>query len=672
MPFSTLFSTFQCGQYRLKNRLVMAPFTTGMERHANIRTLIDFYVQRALAGASMITIPEAIIHKTGKRFSYERVFDEQLDIPRHRLLADALHQHDCLAIMQLVHRGRMADSRLRLSSKTTKTSWRAPSFLLKRLIRQYGIIAERVIRSHYDGVEIDASQQSLLADFLSPVTNRRKDEWGRSQLARFKLALDIVRCVRRSIGPDKLIGFRFNLIELSPKGADWAETTRLVHMLRMAGVDYFCAEFGNTQQTIPTAGPNTVPGIWNGAYKALAAITDLPVVFGQDLGNPSTLNELAQSHENALFELSTALIADPHYIHKIQSNCQDSVTPCLRCFLGCQKTVKENTPIFCPVNPFLFHSFEQLTKPAQIRKRILVVGAGIAGIAFSIFAAKRGHKVDLHESDDRIGGQLQMMGKISGKQGIVSWLAHLNDELPRHGVTVSTNSTIHFDRSLENGTYDACVIATGSFPKLADIEGIGSSNVLTFDEVLSQDAPVGHRVGIIGINALTLDLAKFLTESKDASPLTPAQWLSAWGVGDIAQHRGGVLGVIPSIQPPKRQLYLFEAKENEIKSLLSKGDYKADWQWILMNGAQTFQNVNFETIDNYSIRVSFGNQHKESLPIRVDHVVLCTGQTPNRRLVYALQSLNLPTYQIGACSTDSGYQTIPEIIQNAFTLACEL
>lgn len=672
MPFSSLFSSFQCGQHKLKNRLVMAPFATGMERHANIQTLIDFYARRAQSGASMITVSEAIIHASGKRFRFERVFDEDLDVPRHKLLVSALHQHDCLAIMQLVHCGRMADVHIRFSSKTSKTSWRAPSFLLKRLIRQYGIIAERVIRSDYDGVEIDASQQSLLADFLSPVTNQRKDEWGRSQLARFKLALDVVRSVRRSIGPDKLIGFRFNLVELSAKGADWAETTRLVHMLRMAGVDYFCASFGNTQQTIPTIGQNTVPGIWNDAYKKLAELTDLPVIFGQDLGSPETLDTLAQSNDNALFELSNTLIADPDYIRKIQTNDLDSIIPCLRCMLGCHKTDRENKPIYCPVNPFLFHSFEQLTQPTKSAKRILVVGAGIAGIAFSIFAAKRGHKVDLHETNEHIGGQLRMMGKIPGKQGFISWINHLDSKLKQYGVTTTTSSTVFFDRSLENGAYDVCVIATGAFPKLADIEGIGSSNVLTFEEVLSEDAPVGHRVAIIGVNPLSLDLAKFLTENKDSAPLSPTQWLDAWGVGDISKHRGGVLGVIPSIQTPKRQVYLFEAKAMEIHNLLTHDQFKADWHWILMKGVQTFQGVNFETIDNYSIRVSFGNQHKESLPIRVDHVILCNGQTPNRRLVYPLQSTTLTTYQIGACASDIGYQSIPDIIKNAFELACEL
>lgn len=673
MPFSHLFTTIQCGPFRLKNRIVMAPVITGLERHANINALMHFYEQRAKAGVSMITVPEAIVHPTGKRFQYERVFDEHLDIPRHKLLVNAIHQHDCLAVMQLTHRGRMADVKIKLSSKTTATSWRAPSFVLKHLIRRYAIVAERVMRCNYDGVEIDASEQSLIADFLSPITNRRGDEWGRSQLARFKLALDVVRAVRREIGENKLIGFRFNLMELSPHGADWAETKRLIQMLRMAGVNYLCAEFGNTQQTIPTIGANTVPGAWNAAYERLASATDLPVMFGQDVGALETMETLAKTNDNAIFELSRPLLADVDFVQKIQSNCTDTIKPCLRCLQGCQKLNSlEDAPIFCPVNPFLFTPNDQQIVRAEQRKKILVVGAGIAGISFSIMAAKRGHKVDLYEAEPSIGGQLRMMAKIPGKRRILGWLEYLSNELAMQGVSVQTGVSVRLDEELRTADYDAIVIATGSRPKMASIEGIGSSNVVTFDEVLAGEEPVGHRIALIGANAMSLDVAKYLTDGLNAEELTPQAWLDAWGIGDPTTHKGGVLGVIPSIAPPKRQIYLFEAKNNEIKELMKTRSLLSDWQWVLMKGAHTFENVNFENIDNYSIRVSFGEQHKDSTPIRIDHVVLCMGQIPDRSLSYALQADGFRTSLLGACSSDEGYQTIETIMRAAFKLAQEM
>ena len=248
--YPSLKSPFALGPFTLKNRLVMAPVITGMEASPSISRIRDFYEKRAAGGASMITVSEAVVDKSGRRFSYEHAFGPD-DVALHKPVVKAIHKHDCLAVLQLVHLGIDADvsvvsSAVNAQSRLTgRHGWPIRSTDLNRIVHLYGYVAQLAADAAYDGVEIDASGAGLTADFLSPVTNRRTDQWGRTQLARFKLALDVVRSVRKSIGSDRLIGFRFNLCQIHAKGADWAEIKRLIQMVRLAGVDYLACDFGN-------------------------------------------------------------------------------------------------------------------------------------------------------------------------------------------------------------------------------------------------------------------------------------------------------------------------------------------------------------------------------------------------------------------------------------------
>lgn len=677
MPFSALMSIGALGPLRLKNRFVMSPIVTGMERNPNIPALRDFYIKRAQGGVSLIIISEAIVDSIGKRFSYERVFDEDLDIPRYRSIVKGLHDFECKAVLQLVHMGSGSRSLLpvgvdRMKSPTTgKTVLKAPSIKLASIVRHYAKVSKMARECGFDGIEILASGNSLIAEFLSPATNKRTDVWGRNQLARFKLALDVVRSVRKSLGPDKAIGFRLNLNELDQNAADWNEVKRLVQMLRMAGVDYLAAEFASRSQLIPKKNFETPPGAWFADYLALLQLNELPVLFGGRLADTDLLEAIAQANDSAFFEIGEPLLADPEIVRKIETNCTDSIQRCLHCYIGCvKKTDRPDDPIRCLINPWLFQQ-DRFFSNAPQKKNIAVVGSGICGLIFSINAARRGHKIHLYEQSSELGGQLKMMAKIPGRSALADWISRLEKELEQNGAVIHKETTASLQFFI--GTrFDDYVVCTGSRATVPDIDGVDSSNVLTYEELLDAEEPVGNRVAVIGVNIVGIRVALYLTETSLNEQMTAQKWRNAWGIGDIQINKGGVLGFIPEIEAPTRKVFLLEEEEHKKTPPLTD-DLKSDLRWLLMRGVQIYRNIQIDAMDNYSIRIhTKGQQHKDSLAERVNHVILCGLRKSNNELGYRLESAGLSVKKLGTCVEKHLDDQIDELIVQAENLALSI
>jgi 2,4-dienoyl-CoA reductase (NADPH2) len=677
--YPSLSSKFPIGPFTLRNRLVMAPFVTGMEGSPNIIAIRDFYEKRAAGGASMVTVSEAIVDNGGRRFSREHAFTEE-DVAIHRPIVKAIHKHGSLAILQLEHLGIDADVKVAISSVSAQSrltgrhGWPARNGELNHIVNLYGSVTLHAIDALYDGVEIDGSGAGLIADFLSPLTNRRTDQWGRTQLSRFKLALDVVRSVRKAIGEHRLIGFRLNLYEVHAKGADWAEIKRLIQMLRMAGVDYLACDFGNRYVPMPTKGYSVAPGAFFDDYMALSEIAEMPVIFGKELASMEKMEAIAAMNDTALFEVAEPLIADPEFINKSLFGDDDSVNACTRCMIGCVKnSYHSKGPISCIVNPYLFESREALERPADIPKNIAVVGSGIAGIMFSLTAARRGHKVTLFEKNEQIGGMLRMMGRIPGRELFLPWLERLEQELLSLGVVINRSTTATKDLLLQDDRFDEFVFATGARPRVPDIDGIDSSNVLTYEELLADQMAVGDRIAVLGTNTIGLAVARYLACGQREAAFQDVQtWRNAWGIGSVKENKGGVLGVIPDIAPPVRQVYLMERNDEETKQLLVIHSKLCDWKWLRMKGVQMFRGVNFELIDNYSIHVSRGENHRDPITIPVTHVVVCWDRTPDRSLFFALLTAGKHAHTIGTCAEDSMNRNLVSIANEARLLAMKL
>ncbi len=679
MPtFDNLQCPFSRARLQLKNRITAAPIFTGLEFEPSLAELSRFFEQLADDGVSMVTVCAGLVHASGAPSPKWRVFNEAIDVPRHRALNAALKKRDCRSILQLVHSGAQASSWPAWSSSTVRqksksTAWRAPHFLIRRIIAGFIDTALLAKEAGYDGVEVHAAGRSLAASFLSPASNRRHDAWGATQLARFKFVLDIVRGIRKAAGDDFVIGVRFNLMELSPRGADWEETLRLVQMLRIAGADYLRPEFGGPEDRIPTYLHPIPRDVWLPAVRLLAENTSLAVIYNEDLGSLEDADQAIEGLANLLIAFGRPLVADSHFLRKSLGSSEGVIHPWIE-YPECARidALSRTRRLFSLSSPFSFNAFPQAFVPAAKKRRILVAGGGISGMLFALTAARRGHFVRLLEKQDFLGGSVRFVGKIRQTTKIERWIDLLEKDLILAGVDIHLNEKADTSSILSLNDIDLVVNAAGSDPEIPDFPGIDSSNVVTYEELLGENAPVGNRVAVIGVNAVSVTVCRYLLEQLEEAELTAEQWKKAWGIGDMRFNRGGVLGVVPEIAPPLRQVYLVESERGQTDQVLREPVDRWELQWLLMRGAQTLRDANIEAIDNFALRASWGERHEDRYAVRVDHVVVCCGAVPNNELEMRLSAAGVNVISIGAAARDSGYLPIYEAVHEAIEKALEV
>lgn len=678
MPDSTavfypqhLLQPFSLGPVRLRNRLLAAPIVTGLEHHRSVDALLQFWLPIARSGFGLICIAAGVVNHTGRAHSQQCAL-KQADLPRHRTMTQAIQSCGCKVVLQLLHAGPSADHVFAAAPhfghlpSVSHFAWRATDIRLRGIISDYAHAAEFARQAGYDGVEINAAGQGLLAAFLSQISNQRKDMWGANQLARFKLSLDVVRAVRKQIGPSPCIGFRFNLLELHPQGFDWTTVLRLVSLLRNAGVDYLCADFGGFQSRVPTDDHCVPVGLWNSTYSLLAQNVALPVVFGHNVGSLDTANALAQTHSNALFEFGEELLGDQDFLWKALGLNRAALQP----WIFHQNTAAPNSPTrsapdwhlcYCP-SPTRCTT---QTNSQPTKKKVAVIGGGITGIYFSLFAAQFGHQIELFEMQNQLGGQCHFLSKIALRQNLLTYINCLENYLQLAKVKVHLGVDASSINKSTLNNFDQLVTCRGVEVNYPDIAGIDSSNVLGFDEICRGGVSVGNRVAVLGINPIALSICRYLLDTTPQQALSVDIWRNTWGIGSLRDHPGGVLGVIPTSPQPLRRIVLIETHPGQLHIMREHPYYKWIWKWLQIRGVQTIEGGNIELIDNHSVRMSTGIHHTERFAIRVDHVVVCAGFVRKEDPL----GVEIPIIHLGGATDAQGFLSLQASVAQAMKAA---
>lgn len=679
-----LLKPHRCGPMQLKNRLAAGPIVTGHEYDTDIGKLSQFMTAVARDGVAMAVVCAGLVSKRGRPFPGAVPFDSTVAL-RHQNITKALHEQDCKAVLQLIHVGSQARARWPLSpmggtvdQKPTSSGARRHAWApavpcrLNQAVADYARAASAARMAGYDAVEIAASGTMLPAEFLSPATNRRRDSWGATRLERFKLLTDIVSDVRKAVGGGLAVGLRLNLMELLPDGAAWDETLRLIQDVRRSGVDYFCADFGAPGCPIPGRTFDMPAGVWTPAYEELARATEQTVVFGRNWGTLADADALAGRHANAVFEITEQYLADTCWLQKTLGADPEPILPWIDL-----DTDYPSDDVFRASPPRNLAALVSGPDPMPMRikpdpqpRNITVIGAGPAGIHFSLIAAGRGHRVRLLEQSGRIGGSLHGIAKAHDSEAIRNWIRILQNKLQMSTVDVKLSTKADVSTLLD--TDDLVVIATGTQSSIPDISGIESSNVMTFEELIEEDRPVGNRVAVIGANRMSLTVCRQLLDHNREKLLAADVWRRAWGVGDIKDNRGGVLGFIPGIDPSPRRVYLIETHPGDIARLKHSPDLKWNWTWLLMNGMRSMENVNIEAVDNFAVRLSHGPRRTGRSVERIDHVVLCTDLTAADEFSGPLGEHRRKFLRIGSAQRPRGFMSLEtsilQAVQTAWTV----
>lgn len=630
--FRFLFSPLRIGIVTVPNRISFSAHLTNFgEDHGISRRHINYYTERAKGGAGLIVTEELSVHPSDHPYE-ELVFAFEPEvIPGYKELTRSIHEYDAKIFAQLNHNGSQGDG-----SFTRMSVW-GPSQTFDPIFREwskemeieeirdcvdaFGTCAQYAREGGFDGIEIQIGHSSLIRQFLSPLTNHRDDEYGGDPNRRFRFCREVLESVRRTVGDDFTVGVRLNADEMHPAGgltikdagsiAEKLEATRLIDFVDLSIATFYNLYLVEGSMHTPLA--YTVP-----LASSIRSRISLPVFATNRINDPHLAERtLADGHAD-MVGMVRALICDPELPNKAREGRTKDIRHCIGDNQGCIGRMGLGHGLGCIQNPAVGREGElgaSTMRPADKVKKVVVVGAGPAGLEAARVLALRGHSVILLEKSAVPGGQNVIAAKGSGRgeiQEVTRWLIGQINGLSN--VELRLNTEASPDLILQESP-DVVITATGSRPKEHPIPGdYGPPVVINVWDVLNEAIPIGDRVLIIDTDGRHIcgSVAEFLADrGKIVHILTPALFA------------GGNLSPVQDFHLSRRRLLR--------KNVTFTPDVAViEIQGSLVKGVQVYSGE-FVEYDGY------------------DTIVLALGNQANEELYYALKGHVAEIHRIGDC-----------------------
>ena len=664
-----LFQPLDLGFTQLSNRVLMGSMHTGLEERRNgSRKLAAFYAERAKGGVGLIVTGGVAPNRAGWTTPFSGKLSSSGEARQHRIITDAVHDEGGKICMQILHTGRyayhpfgVAPSALR--SPITPFKPRALSGVgVLVTIRDFAQCAALAREAGYDGVEIMGSEGYLINQFIAPRTNHRTDEWGGSFENRIRFPLEILRKVREAVGPDFIVIYRLSMLDLVEEGSTWEEVELLAGEVEKAGATLINTGIGWHEARVPTIATQVPRGAFSWVTRRLRGKVQIPLVTTNRINTPEVAEQILAAGDADMVSMARPLLADPAFVAKAQTNKSHLINTCIACNQACLDHVFERKVASCLVNPLACRETEWIIQPASHPKKIAVVGAGPAGLAFSTVAARRGHSVSLYEAAPEIGGQFLMAKQIPGKEEYSETIRYFQHELERTGVRLFLNTLATADQLRREG-FDEIVLATGVSPRRPAIPGLDHPSVLSYVEVLQGHVQVGKRVAIVGAGGIGIDVATFLAHEPGESQETVPEFLAHWGVDPAYTDRGGLKAPQPS--PSGRTIYLLQRSPGKPGRGLGKTTGWIHRSKLQQMGVKTLSAVRYEKIDDQGLHIFRGGVTQV---LEVDHIIVCAGQESRRELQPGLPVKN---HLIGGAHTAAELDA-QRAIEQAYELALNI
>ncbi len=530
-----LFQPVEWGRFRSKNRVKYGACCV-----SNYNTRDGFITPRELArtrviaetGCGIITNQGAYPDPLGEGKAYFRqvaIFDDKF-LPQFEVIARMIKENGGIAIQQILHAGRYGGIDLGYCIQPSVVPQTLPHFRppreitkeqIKETIQQHAEAARRSIKAGFDGTEITSFMGYLLATFNSRFTNQRTDEYGGSLENRGRFMRELIDAIKQAT-PDNPLVVRLNGTELMEKwgGNSEDECFELMQQAADCGVDMISVTVGWQEAPESSIGRDIPPGHWNYlAARAKKLLPNVPIAFGQRLPNPAMADQCLAEGTFDFWEVCRPLLADPEMLHKAAEDRMDEVRRCVGS-LNCLSRLFRDLPYTCTMNPALGHEVEPeySITPAAVKKNIMVVGAGPAGMECALAATQRGHTVTVYDRNDRIGGALvgYASNDIANRDDMLSVLEYYETMARKLGVEVKLNTVVDpkLMRELLH-VYDVAVVATGARLDRAQLppteDGV---EILAAIDVACGRAAAKGKVAIMGGGKIGLTLAESLATGK--------------------------------------------------------------------------------------------------------------------------------------------------------------
>lgn len=520
MHYKYLLSPGKIGSLEIKNRTIMAPMSAALGNPDGTMSdeLIAYYTARAKGGIGMILTEYAFVTPEGRSSDHQISIADDSVIPGLQKLTKIMHENDCKIGLQLQHGGRRAMGEncdlIAPSPIAMEYGAKVPHAMTTRevydLIDAFVAAAVRAQKAGFDLVEVHCAHGYLLNDFVSPRANRRTDEFGGSIAGRAKAPVEIIKGIKKACGQDFPVSVRVSADEMVEDGNKKRDSAAMAMLFEEAGADLINVSCG-----VNGVGKGIAPAARESGHNVEAAeqirkVVDIKVGVAGRLTEPVYAEMVLRSGSADFVTLGRPLFADPEFVLKASEGREQEICPCVSCLLRCYGNYGHGG-IFrgCMVNPFSMRETTLVPKPAEVKKNIVIVGAGPAGLETAWIAAKRGHHVTILEKNDYVGGQFQAASVPPHKQLIAGAVAYYRTMCEKYGVEIRYNTEADKERILSLKP-DTVVLATGGQALLPPIPGLKEADTLTGLQVLQGVQPGGKKVLVLGGGAQGAETADHL------------------------------------------------------------------------------------------------------------------------------------------------------------------
>ncbi len=529
MEFVKLFEPITINRLKIKNRIVMPSMALVYTRDYSFNeTYRAFYRERAKGGVGLITIGPVGIDTVGCAPLTLGLFDDKYIEPLKSFIEELHREIDVKVATQLFHMGRYAFSMftgmppIAPSAIASKLTGETPREMTEEDIEEvkeaYAQSARRAKEAGFDLIEILACTGYLISQFLSPLTNKRTDEYGGVIENRMHFGLEVIRKVREAVGDDVPVGLRIAGNDFMEGGHTNIESSLFAAEAEKAGVDAINVTGGWHETNVPQLTTNVPAAAFLYLARGIKEKVGIPVFASNRLGNPFVAEKALRSGACDMICWARPLLADPELPKKVKEGRLNEIIPCISCNQGCFDAIFSATPVTCILNPRTGREKDREVKRAEVEREVMVAGGGPAGMEFALTAAERGHDVTLYEKESRLGGQVNLAKAPPGKAEFDNVIESMKNRMEKRGVKVRLNTRLT-PEMVKKSKPDVLVVASGAKQMEMDVPGIQKPHVVSaWDVLMDKVSHIGENVVVIGGSATGCETAQVIASMGAPEP----------------------------------------------------------------------------------------------------------------------------------------------------------